>query len=67
MWVLAKVGAIAVWLRASPNWEFAVGLLGTFLTLGFHSLADFNFYLPANALALAWLAGLAVSPGLKGR
>jgi len=67
LWVLAKVGAIAVWLRASPNWEFAVGLLGTFLTLGFHSLADFNFYLPANALALAWLAGLAVSPGLKGR
>jgi O-antigen ligase len=67
LWVLAKVAAITVWLGASPNWEFAVGLLGTFLTLGFHSLADFNFYLPANALALAWLAGLAVSPGLKGR
>jgi hypothetical protein len=23
-----------------------------------HSLADFNLYVPANALAFAWLAGL---------
>ena len=49
------------------NWEFAVGVFGALLTLALHSFADFNFYLPANALAMAWLAGLAVSPGLKGK
>jgi O-antigen ligase len=67
VWVLAKTVAIVLWLRGSPNWEFAAGLLCSFLTLGFHSLADFMFYLPANALVVAWLTGLAVSPGLKGR
>lgn len=67
VWVFAKAGAIVLWLPASSNWEFAVGLLAALLTLAVHSFADFNLYLPANALALAWLAGLAVSPGLKGR
>jgi O-antigen ligase len=67
VWVLAKLAAVVIWLGGSPNWEFAVGLLGALLTLALHSCADFNFYLPSNALALAWLAGLAVSPGLKGR
>jgi O-antigen ligase len=65
LWILARVTVMTVWLRGSPNWEFAVGLLGVFLTIGFHSLADFNFYLPANALIMAWLAGLALSPGFR--
>jgi O-antigen ligase len=67
LWVLAKLAAVVLWLAGSSNWEFAVGLLGAVLTLALHSCADFNLYLPSNALALAWLAGLAVSPGLKGR
>ncbi len=67
VWVLAKLAAVVIWLGGGPNWEFAVGLLGALLTLALHSIADFNLYLPSNALALAWLAGLAVSPGLKGR
>jgi O-antigen ligase len=71
----ALVGAVAAWIlfrcsyvvlmRRSPNWELAVGLFGSLVTLGLHSLADFNLYSPANALALAWLAGVAVSPGLR--
>ncbi|MBE0658985.1 MAG: O-antigen ligase domain-containing protein, partial [Bryobacteraceae bacterium] len=32
-----------------------------------HSLVDFNLYIPANALALAWIAGLATSEGLDSR
>ena len=49
----------------SLNWTWAVGLLGALLAMGVHSLADFNLYIPANALAFAWLAGVAVSPGLN--
>jgi O-antigen ligase len=49
----------------SSNWTWAVGLLGALLAIGVHSLADFNLYIPANALAFAWLGGVAVSPGLN--
>jgi O-antigen ligase len=46
------------------NWTVALGLLGSFVALGLHSITDFNLYIPANALALAWLAGVADSPGI---
>jgi O-antigen ligase len=42
----------------------SIGLLGAFSAIALHSLTDFNLYIPANAMALAWLGGLAVSPGL---
>ena len=65
-WILTKVTRTALWRRSSPNWEFSVGILAVFLTLALHSIVDFNFYLPANALVMAWIAGVAVSPGLSG-
>jgi O-antigen ligase len=49
----------------SRHRALAVGLVGALLAIGLHSLVDFNLYIPANALAVAWLAGLAVSPGLQ--
>jgi O-antigen ligase len=49
----------------SRHRALAVGLVGAMLAIGLHSLVDFNLYIPANALAVAWLAGLAVSPGLQ--
>jgi O-antigen ligase len=63
--VLWNVLRVVLWSRGQPNWELAVGLLGALLTIGLHSLADFNLYIPANALALAWLAGAADSAGLR--
>ena len=42
-----------------------MGLLASLLAIGLHSLVDFNLYIPANALTLAWLAGVAVSPALQ--
>ena len=50
--------------NSSRHRALAVGLVGALLAIGLHSLVDFNLYIPANALAVAWLAGLAVSPGL---
>lgn len=37
----------------------AYGCCGAFAAIGLHSLADFNMYVPANALAMAWICGLA--------
>jgi O-antigen ligase len=39
----------------------AVACVGALSTIALHSLADFNLYIPANAMLLAWIAGMAVS------
>ena len=67
--------ALAVWIFSRPlailrqpgsrQWALCLGLLGSLVSIGLHSSADFNLYIPANAFALAWLGGLAVSPGLR--
>jgi O-antigen ligase len=64
-WILWRAAAVVLRERRSRNWELAMGLFAALLSLSFHSLADFNLYIPANALVFAWLGGLAVSPGLR--
>jgi O-antigen ligase len=64
-WILWRTVSVVLFIRGGRNWELAVGLLGTFLAIGLHSLADFNLYIPANALVLAWLGGVAVSATLR--
>jgi O-antigen ligase len=64
-WILKRTVTLVVSTRGGANWELAVGLLGAFLTFGLHSLAEFNLFIPANALALAWLAGVATSLEFK--
>jgi O-antigen ligase len=66
-YVFWRVGRVVRWERGRRNWWMAVGLLGGLAAMALHSLVDFNLYIPANALALAWLAGLAVSDGLESR
>jgi len=36
----------------------ALGCAGAFTAIGLHSLLDFNTYIPANALMLAWIGGI---------
>ena len=38
---------------------FAVACAGALAAILVHSLADFNLYIPANAMLLAWIAGMA--------
>jgi O-antigen ligase len=59
--VLGPTLRVVLFQRKSPNWYLMCGLLGTFLAIAVHSLADFNLYVPANALAFGWLAGLSRS------
>ncbi len=61
VWILRRALAAISLPRTAPSWELAVGILASLLALGLHSLADFNLYIPANALALAWLAGIVSS------
>jgi O-antigen ligase len=37
---------------------FAVACTGALVAILLHSLADFNLYIPANAMLLAWIAGM---------
>jgi O-antigen ligase len=41
-----------------------VACVGSFVAIGMHSLVDFNMYIPANAMTLAWIAGVASINGL---
>ncbi len=52
----------------SPDPEaryFAVACVGALSTIALHSLADFNLYIPANAMLLAWIAGMTVAVELR--
>ena len=42
---------------------FAVACVGALSAIAVHSLEDFNLYIPANAMLLAWIAGVAVAVG----
>jgi O-antigen ligase len=63
--IVSGVLRVALFHKESYGWELAVGLTGAITALLLHSGADFNLYIPANAMALAWICGLAVSPGLR--
>jgi hypothetical protein len=43
---------------------FLVAGAGSFIAIGLHSIVDFNLYIPANAMTLAWIAGAASVSGL---
>jgi O-antigen ligase len=50
--------------------HFGVACIGALTAIAVHSLADFNLYIPANAMLLAWIAGVAVAVGsepMRGR
>jgi O-antigen ligase len=39
----------------------AAGAFGAFTAIALHGLTDFNFYIPANAMIVAWIGGIAAS------
>jgi O-antigen ligase len=67
LWFLSRMVSLVLWRGQSKSWELAVGVLGATAALGVHSLADFNFYIPANAVAFAWLCGAGERSGVKHR
>lgn len=61
---LAELGAVGfgVWLLAAAAvlrsaWRHPAAV-GALAAMALHSVVDFNLYIPANAMAVAWVAGL---------
>jgi len=46
---------------------FAMAGAGSLAAILAHSLADFNLYIPANAMLLAWIAGMIAGPRFQAR
>ncbi len=63
------LGIFATAVRAvtrAPNTRcLGLGCVGAISAISIHSLADFNMYIPANALLLSWISGIAA--GLPSR
>lgn len=68
--VIAGIFFIAIFskgLRASIRARdrnvqlLGLACVGSMTAIGMHSLADFNLYMPANAMVLAWISGIAAS------
>jgi O-antigen ligase len=67
LWFVSRMISVILWRGGSNSWELALGVLGATAALGMHSLADFNFYIPANAMAFAWLCGVGERAGVNHR
>ncbi len=59
LYLLRSAWRAARYSRWSEERWRALGALGGLSALALHSLVDFNLYIPANAMALAWVAGIA--------
>jgi len=46
--------------RDSDSWLLALACVGALAAILIHSSTDFNLYIPANAMLLAWIAGVCV-------
>lgn len=67
VWFVSRIFSVILLRGNSNSWELAVGVLGATAALGMHSMSDFNFYIPANAMAFAWLCGTAERTGVNRR
>jgi hypothetical protein len=47
------------------NRYFAVACVGALSAIALHSLADFNLYIPSNAMLLSWISGMTMSVELQ--
>lgn len=52
----------AMHMARGPGAYLALGAAGGLAAIALHSLADFNLYIPANAMAAVWLGALADLP-----
>jgi O-antigen ligase len=62
--VFTRAFRAAAQARDTNTRYLGLGCAGAFAAIGLHSLADFNLYIPANAMVLAWISGIAASLAL---
>ncbi len=54
----AGLGLMLGRARGPDRW-LAIACMGSLAAIGLHSFVDFNLYIPANAMVLAWVAAVA--------
>ena len=64
--VLYAAARTAFYARSADERYLAIASLSSLIAILLHSMVDFNMYVPANAFAVAWIAGIA-STRLSGR
>jgi O-antigen ligase len=57
--IVIKTLHLAVNRERGDHRYVALACLGSFSAIALHSMTDFNFYIQANAMELAWVGGLA--------
>lgn len=62
--VLALVASVGGAIRRAGEDRglLALACAGSLAAIAIHSIADFNLYIPANALVVAWVGGMALRP-----
>lgn len=60
--IYARAWRGAMQLARGPQAYLALGVAGGMAAIALHSMADFNLYIPANAMAAVWLGALAELP-----
>ena len=65
--VLGKAWRVAQRTSAADTRFLGIGCTGAMIAILIHSLADFNLYIPANAVILAWISGIVAGlpPGTR--
>ena len=59
---VVRVGVRAAVKSSDPEARYlGVACLGALFAIALHSLVDFNLYIPANAMLLAWISGVTIS------
>ncbi|MBI2686004.1 MAG: O-antigen ligase family protein [Acidobacteria bacterium] len=62
---LAVIARCFYWMaRGLERSLLVAGAWGAAVAMAIHSLVDFNLYIPANALVLAWIVGTATAPAM---
>ena len=65
--LLARAVRVAT-AHSKPNSRYlALACTGSMAAISIHSLADFNLYIPANAMLVAWVCGIGTSLEFRSR
>jgi O-antigen ligase len=60
--VVISAAVRAIFTRTGSSARYlAIAALGSFVAILLHSMTSFNLYIPANAMLVAWIAGISAS------
>jgi O-antigen ligase len=64
--LVVKAWRVSVSSKDTEKRHITYACVGAFTAIGLYSLVDFNLYIPANAMLLAWIGGIAAGVASSG-